>query len=205
MSTQKTKNRKYELKARAESQDRTRQRIAKAAAELHAEIGPAATTVAEIARRAGVSRLTVYNHFPDDAALYPACSAHWMSLHPLPDFEAAISAEDPRERVIALLRAVYTGWYREWGSMMRNLVRDRRSDPVLDEMMSQRSDAALDHLTSALVEGFAVRGAHAQRLRSIIRLALDFWTWDRLVGEGNSDVHAAELMQTAIDAVATDR
>ena len=67
------KNRKYELKERAESQQRTRQRIAKAAAELHEQVGPAETTVAEIARRAGVSRLTVYKHFPDDAALYPAC------------------------------------------------------------------------------------------------------------------------------------
>ena len=32
--------------------------------ELHKEVGPAQTTIAEIARRAGVQRLTVYNHFP---------------------------------------------------------------------------------------------------------------------------------------------
>ena len=50
-----TQTRKYELKARAESQRETRERIAEAAAELHEEIGVARTTVAEIARRAGVS------------------------------------------------------------------------------------------------------------------------------------------------------
>src|SRR5215218_1332314 len=103
MSNQSTKNRKYELKARAESQERTRQRIAKAAAELHEEVGPAETTVAEIARRAGVSRLTVYKHFPDNAALYPACSAHYVSEHPLPDCAAARAPEDPVDRVRSLL------------------------------------------------------------------------------------------------------
>jgi len=73
------------MKVRADRQRETRQRIAEAAAELHGEVGPARTTVAEIARRAGVQRLTVYNHFPDDAALFPACSAHYLSLHPFPD------------------------------------------------------------------------------------------------------------------------
>ena len=40
------------MKARAESQRETRDRIARATAELHEEKGVAQTTVAEIARRA---------------------------------------------------------------------------------------------------------------------------------------------------------
>ncbi|MCY7302061.1 MAG: TetR/AcrR family transcriptional regulator, partial [Thermoleophilia bacterium] len=40
-------------------------------------VGPAATQISEIARRAGVQRVTVYNHFPDEASLFAACSAHW--------------------------------------------------------------------------------------------------------------------------------
>jgi len=62
----------------------TRDRIARAAAELHEQKGVAHTTVAEIARRAEVTRLTVYNHFADLSELMPACSAHYMALHPLP-------------------------------------------------------------------------------------------------------------------------
>ena len=65
MNTVSTQKRKYELKARAEAQEATRAKIAAAAAELHGEVGVAKTTVADIARRAGVQRLTVYNHFPD--------------------------------------------------------------------------------------------------------------------------------------------
>jgi AcrR family transcriptional regulator len=202
MSNQNTKNRKYELKARAESQERTRQRIAKAAAELHEEVGPAETTVAEIARRAGVSRLTVYKHFPDSAALYPACAAHHMSENPLPDLEAALAPEDPVERVGSLLRTVYADWYRDWGQMMRNLQRDRRLDPALDDFMRANSDAALARLADALTDGFELEGDRAGRVRSMTRVALDFWTWDRLTGEGMGDEAAAELMTDAVAALA---
>ena len=90
-----TQTRKYELKARAESQRETRDRIAAAAAELHEEVGVANTTVADIARRAGVTRLTVYNHFADLSELLPACSAHYAAQHPRPDLGAAFALEDP--------------------------------------------------------------------------------------------------------------
>jgi AcrR family transcriptional regulator len=202
MSTQSKNSRKYELKARAESQERTRQEIAEAAAGLHEEVGPAETTVAEIARRAGVSRLTVYKHFPDNASLYPACSAHYLSEHPLPDFAAALAPADPADRVGSLLRTVYGDWYRESRQMIRNLLRDRGSDPALDEFMRGNSDVALAGLADALTVGFGLEGDRGARLHALIRVALDFWTWERLTGEGMDDASAAELMTDAIAAVA---
>jgi AcrR family transcriptional regulator len=202
MSTQIKKSRKYEQRARAESRERTRRRIAKAAAELHEAVGPAETTVAEIARRAGVTRLTVYKHFPDNASLYPACSAHHLSEHPLPDFEAALAPEDPVERVRSLLRTVYQGWYRKQRRMMRNLLRDRGLDPALDEFMRANSDAGLAGLADAVAAGFELEGDQAARLRSMVRVALDFWTWERLTSEGMDDEAAAELMTEAIAALA---
>ncbi len=75
-----TETRKYALKARAEKQAETRRRIVEATAALHTEVGPAQTTVAEIARRAGVQRLTVYNNFPDERQLFEACGAHLMRI-----------------------------------------------------------------------------------------------------------------------------
>lgn len=203
MSTQIKKNRKYELKARAEGQERTRQRIAKVAAGLHEEVGPAETTVAEIARRAGVSRLTVYKHFPDNAALYPACSAHYASEHPLPDFAAALAPEDPVDRVRSLLGTVYGDLYRERQGMMRNLYRDRHLDPALDEFMGDNLDVAIAGFADALVAAFEIEADRTARLRSLIAVALEFWTWDRLTGEGMGDDAAAELMTDAIAAVAS--
>ena len=71
--------RTYRKAARAEAQEETRRRIAAATAELHDEVGPARTTVAEIARRAGVQRATVYANFPDEADLFRACQAHFLA------------------------------------------------------------------------------------------------------------------------------
>jgi AcrR family transcriptional regulator len=201
MSTQKSHHRKYELKARAESQERTRQRIAEAAAELHEKVGPAETTVAEIARRAGVSRLTVYKHFPDNAALYPACSAHHLSRHPLPDFEAALATENAVDRARSVLEALY-GWYRETQRMMRNLQRDRRLDTALDGFMGANFDSAVDGLADAVTAGFDLDADREGRVRSIVRVALDFWTWDRLADDRLDDGTAADLMTEAIGSLA---
>ena len=183
-----TQTRKYELKARAESQRETRDRIAQVAAKLHEEKGVARTTVAEIARRAGVTRLTVYNHFASLGDLLPACAAHYGALHPLPDFDTLLAREDP---VRAVLAALY-GWYRETEPMFGKLFSDRASVPELDAFMKQD----IDRVQAQLAEGLTA-GVAAPR-NPLIRLALDFWTWRRLSREGLDDDAAADLMADAI-------
>src|SRR5215211_6472596 len=74
--------RKYELKKRAERRGETRRRIVQAAVDLHTTVGPAKTSTAAIAERAGVQRHTVYAWyervepamalFRRDASLVPA-------------------------------------------------------------------------------------------------------------------------------------
>src|SRR5215210_450988 len=103
MNTVSTQNRKYELRARAERQAETRRRIAAATAALHEEVGPARTTVAEIARRAGVQRLTVYKNFPEDYDLFTACQGHFLAQNPPPDPRTAFELADPGERVEGVL------------------------------------------------------------------------------------------------------
>ena len=70
--------RQYKLKARADKRDDTRQRIVDAAIELHQTIGPRATSVSDVARRANVGRVTVYRHFPDELSLARACSGQYF-------------------------------------------------------------------------------------------------------------------------------
>jgi len=127
-------NRKYELKARAEKLAETRRRIVEAAAALHTEVGPAQTTVAEIARRAGVQRPTVYNHFPDMSELFAACGDYSLARNPPPDTTRAITIGDPAERVGAILRVFYA-WYRQTARGRENLQRDRLLMPALDAAM----------------------------------------------------------------------
>lgn len=197
MNTVSTRMRKYELKARAERQRETRDRIAKATAELHEEKGVAHTTVAEIARRAGVTRLTVYNHFADLSELLPACAAHYERLHPTPDFGRLLAEPDGVERLRGVLGALY-GWYRETEPMYGKLFGDRASVPELDRFLEENVDRLLAELTDGLAAGFALRGRRAERLRALVRLAVDFWTWSRLAGEGLDDGAAADAMAAAV-------
>ena len=170
--------RKYELKARADRQADTRRRITEATVALHEEVGPARTTVTEVARRAGVTRLTVYNNFPEERDLFAACQGHWMGLHPPPAF-------DPSQGAEAVLRLLYA-WYRETARMAENVRRDRATIPALDALMSETADAQMGGLAQALGGG------------QLVSLALDFWTWRRLSGDGLDD-EAAVLMAGVIE------
>ena len=197
-----SQKRKYELKARAERQQATRRRIVEATVALHREVGPARTTVAEIARRAGVQRLTVYSHFPEDAELFTACQAHFLREHPLPDFHSALALTDPRDRTRAVLRALYAS-YRDREPMTEKVLRDRTLVPALDGLLERTMDAHQRQLGDALAAGFAARGARGQRLHVLLAVALDFWTWRRLTHHGLDDASAADVMTDVISAAST--
>src|SRR3954467_15640388 len=96
--------RPYRMKRRAELEEQTRLRITESAVALHEEVGPAQTSITAIAERAGVRRSTVYRHFPDEEALFAACSSHWRAANPPPDPIAWSSIDDPDERTRRVLR-----------------------------------------------------------------------------------------------------
>ena len=168
-----------------------------ATVDLHREVGPARTTVAEIARRAGVQRLTVYNHFPEDAALFGACQARWIQLHPLPDLTAALAHDQPADRLRAALLGYYR-WYRETAPMAEWVQRDRAAVAALNELLQRTADARLDQLAHQLATPLPADGRPAEHTRALVRLALDFWTWRRLDREGLNDPTAARVMADAI-------
>jgi AcrR family transcriptional regulator len=192
-----TETRKYELRVRAERQRETRRRIAAATAELHEEIGPARTTVAEIARRAGVQRLTVYKNFPDQYELFAACQRHFLAENPPPDPSSALTIADPGERLAAVLHRLYR-WYRRTERMSTNVRRDREIVPALDSLMARTTDATAAELAGALAAGFVEGGRPRREVHAVVALALDFWTWRRLAKEGLSDAAAARLMVNAV-------
>ena len=109
MATRKIRKqpRKYEKKRRAEQEGETRQRIVEAMVDLHQEIGPARTTISAIAERAGVERLTVYRHFPDERSMFEACTTHYASVVPQPNPAAWADTQEPAERLRKALLEFY--------------------------------------------------------------------------------------------------
>ena len=195
MKSNETSNgrRRYEQRARARKREETRRRITEAALELHREVGPARTSHAQVARRAGVGRMTVYNHFPTDADLIAACSGHWAAQHPLPDIAAWRAIEDPDARLDTALRDLYA-WYRDGRGMMGAVLRDAPLVPALGQVLAARWFPALEAMVEALMAGRGLRGRAATRCRAGIRLALDAETWRNLTGSGLTDDEAATVV-----------
>ena len=188
-----TETRKYEKKRRAELEAETRRRITETAVELHGTVGPSRTSISAIAEQAGVRRSTVYRHFPDEAALFDACSSHWEAANPPPDIEAWSAIADPDERLRTALDELYA-FYRRTERMMENLHRDEATVPLVKERFASFR-GYLEAAREALLRGRPERGGHRDETRAAIGHSLAFPTWHSLTGEqGLDDSHATHLM-----------
>jgi AcrR family transcriptional regulator len=190
------------MRKRAEHIDQTHQRIVEAAVHLHGTVGPAATTIAGIAEQAGVTRLTVYRHFPDEVALYLACSSHWMAQRVPPDPDAWAQLADPTDRLRAGLADLYR-FYRQGAEMLTLGERDKHALPPPIQQEVDRIDR---HYRDVLLEPFAGSSTRAQRrrLRAVLGHAVSFGTWRSLCLQGGlSNREAVEAMATLALATAT--
>lgn len=191
--------RRYEKKRRAELEAETRRRITETAVELHGTLGPARTSISAIAERAGVRRSTVYRHFPDEAALFDACSSHWEAANPVPDTTAWQSIEDPDNRLRTALEELYA-YYRRTEPMMDNLHRDELTMPLVAERFAgYRGYVAATR--DLLMRGRSVRGRRRDETRAAVGHALAYTTWRSLMREqGLTDDQAVTLMCALVKA-----
>jgi len=190
MSDQK---RPYRMTRRAELEDETRRRITESTVALHEEIGPARTSISAIADRAGVRRSTVYRHFPDENALFAACSSHWRAANPPPDLRAWAAIDDPAERTETALRELYA-FYRRTQDMYTSLLRDEPLMPVVQRLLRD-FHGYLAAVQEVLMAGRGLRGRAKRRTRAALGHAVAFATWHSLAGEqGLSDDDAVGLM-----------
>jgi AcrR family transcriptional regulator len=196
-----TETRKYEKRLRAQKEAKTRQRITEAAVELHGTVGPARTSLSAVAERAGVQRATLYRHFPNETALFEACSTHYMSQNPPPDPTPLREVVDPDERLRVALDALYS-WYERVEPMLTNVVRDRTAVPAMQQTTARRL-AFLDAVREILLRGRRERGGARRRVRAAVGHALAFETWRSLVREqGLSRRAAVEVMLGMVAASA---
>jgi AcrR family transcriptional regulator len=198
MSDQK---RPYRMRRRAELEEQTRRRITESAIELHEELGPARTSMSAIAERAGVRRSTVYRHFPDERALFAACSSHWRAANPPPDPRAWAAIDDPAARTEAALRDLY-GFYRRTQGMYTSLLRDEPVHAIVQNLLRD-FHGYLRAIRDGLMAGRGLRGRAAARTRSAIGHALAFPSWRSLTHEqGLTDGEAVALMCLLVEGAA---
>jgi AcrR family transcriptional regulator len=198
MSSQKEPKRKYELKQRAAEMAATRLRITEAAVELHGTVGPARTTLSAVAERAGVQRHTVYRHFPTDADLFGACSAHYYAANPWPDLEPWRAIRDPRQRLARALEELYA-WYERTAPMFSNVLRDLE---LVDDLRPTIApfQSYLDEAAEILAAGWPTRGRRRRVLEAALHHAIDFQTWRSLTT--NDRITRPEAAELAVALVA---
>jgi AcrR family transcriptional regulator len=168
---------------------------------LHGTLGPARTSMSAVAAHAGVRRSTLYRHFPDEAALFDACSAHWAAANPPPDLTACSTVEDHDERLTVALTELYA-FYRRAEPMLENLFRDELTVPIVRERFAAFR-GYIASVRDTLMTGRKLRGAARLRTRAALGHAIAFSTWKSLVrDQGLDDDAAVELMRALVGAAA---
>ena len=186
------KKRKYTQTRRAVQQQQTRTQIVEAAMALHEALGPAATSIKAVAERAGVQRLTVYRHFPDEASLFHACTTHWLALHPPPALSGWAKINGPRERTHAALSAFYR-YYRQTRRMWRSAYRDVDQVEGLKKSMAEFENY-LQQVQGDLLAAWQARGKQSEALSVTLRHTLRFNTWQSLHESGLTDEQMSDLV-----------
>lgn len=184
--------RKYTKRERAKNEQLTRERIIEAAMALHEELGPALTSIKAVAERAGVQRLTVYRHFPDEMKLFSACTSQWLTLHPLPEIDHWRDIDDPGEKTRKVVLAFYR-YYRQTERMWHVAYRDVDEVEALQAPMAE-IEKYLDTVSRELVIAWQPSQAEKKTLSPTLRHGLRFSTWQSLGKEKLSDSKMVELV-----------
>ena len=179
----------YRKSKRALDEQRTRARIVDAAEGLHGTLGPARTSVSAIAQAAGVTRATVYRHFPDEESLFVACSSQWISRQRLPNPDVWVLHEDPLMRLEVGLGDLY----RYYGAAEPMLTLIHRDAEVVPARVKAARMQTQDRWVRSLLQPFPRR--RSTIVRAAIAHAAAFDTWRSLcVASGLSDRTAVDLM-----------
>jgi AcrR family transcriptional regulator len=188
------------MRKRAEDVDRTRLRIVEAAVELHRTVGPQAS-LSQIAERAGVTRATLYRHFPDLEALFGACSAHWLSQQDAPDPTRWVGRDAG-----ARLRAALTDVYRFYAEADDMLTRVHRDIEILPAAQREGMAAERAERCEAVLGLLGPERRRRALVRRVVAHAVAFGTWRSLVvDEGVSPRAAVELYERQVESASEVR
>ncbi|MBV9131624.1 MAG: TetR/AcrR family transcriptional regulator, partial [Chloroflexi bacterium] len=178
-----SERRTYVMRVRADATARTRRLLVDCAAEL-LRTSAQPIRLVEIAAAAGVSRTTLYRHFPSATSLIDAVAADLLARAHFDDLLAAVEHADP----VAALTQVTTIGCGIWAidpPLVRNLVSLARAQvdalPVIDGLEAGRA-RVMERLIERLEEQSLLRaGLNRADAVDLLMAATHFAAWDQLV------------------------
>lgn len=184
--------RKYQMGRRISAVEETKGRIIMATFELHNEQGVAATTLADVARRADVALGTVYKHFASVDDLVMGCAGRVASLLDAPGlsiFDDLVSVED---RVAALVRERFAMYER--GARQIWVARCEQ-----DRVAALRGWADHDAASHSALVRAALRTVtpNAAAIRGALALT-DFYVWKAFHEKGVPTQQATVIITAAV-------
>ena len=191
--------RPYRMRKRSESIDGTRRRITEAAVRLHTSVGPSEASMSAVADRAGVTRLTLYRHFPSKDELFRACMTHWRALHPPPDPERWRTIPSFERRLRTAVGELYR-WYAANGRDLYPIYRDAAYTPESNRLARRQTN---ERQADAILADLDIGRSGQRRVRAVIGHVVGFWTWHSL--EVDQGLATAEAAEVAVDLVLAAR
>lgn len=182
--------RKYSMERRSASLEETRSRIVEATLEMHSQKGILATSMQDIAARAGVSLGTVYRHFPTMEELIPACGALILERVP-PPTAAVFQGLEGEARLRALIVALYDHY--DEARMYETGYAEAPHIPVLQQYM-QDIDARIRALCEEAAAPFTPSAEALAFLNGMAR----FQAWLSFNRSGLDSSEAAKFAANAV-------
>jgi AcrR family transcriptional regulator len=196
--------RRYDSTRRQAQAAQTRQDVLAAAGEAFLEHGYGGTTLASIARAAGVVVETIYRGFGGKAGLFKAVveaavaggtTRAEVPVDERPAIRAMIAETDPR-RQLEMYAATQPGIHARMGPLMRVLASAAATDPELAGVRREMEDfrlAGLGRFAQLLGDRGALRpGLSVEHARDILWTLASHATYDQLVTQRGWSVERYE-------------
>ncbi len=196
----KKKKRTYQSPVRQAERAATHQRIVAAATSMLGEVGFHQFSLDAVAKRAGVSRLTVYNQFGERRSLLEAVFDAQAASAGLADLAAAMKMQDPRAALTRVVQVFCNFWAN--GGAIRGVIAAAMSDPELEQALRARN-ARRRHLLEVIV-GRMARGAGASlRAERLVDTLFALTSFPFFAELSNAKMSVAEIADTIAELAAS--
>ncbi|HEY4038760.1 MAG TPA: TetR/AcrR family transcriptional regulator [Burkholderiaceae bacterium] len=173
------KRRSYRSPARHASAGQTRARIVAAACDLLADGGKQAWSLEAVAQRAGVTRLTVYNHFESKGGLMEAVFDDLAQKGGLSELADVFADTDPRQALRRVV-SVFCGFWASHRSMLPKFRATVLMDDEIAQTLRQRSERRRQGLTVLVQRLMGDAGQRSADLVDVLFALTSFETFEAL-------------------------